>query len=105
VTALRKEPVVTSRHWLFAILSLGPLFAGCATPRTGVAYLQIEDDQIDDGGRAEPVYVDPRVEVLRNEYGRSYLNNGSSIRQTIHVRGPIMIVPAPRATTRPTAAP
>jgi len=77
------------------------LLAGCAQ-RTGVAYIQIENDQSDNGGRAEPVFVDPRVQTLQNEYGRSYLNDGSNIRQTIHVRGPIMIVPAPAAATQPT---
>lgn len=81
------------------LLSAIPLLTGCAQ-RTGVAYIQIENDQSDTGGAAQPVFVDPRVQVLQNEFGRSYLNDGSNIRQTIHVRGPIMIVPAP--TTRTT---
>jgi len=76
------------------LLPLAALAAGC-TDRSGVAYLQIENDQNGNGGRAEPVYIDPRVEVVQNDYARSYLNEGSNIRQTIHVRGPIMIVPAP----------
>jgi len=84
---------------LTLVLSAIPLLTGCAQ-RTGVAYIQIENDQSDTGGAAQPVFVDPRVQVLQNEFGRSYLNDGSNIRQTIHVRGPIMIVPAP--TTRTT---
>lgn len=79
------------------------LVVGCAQ-RSGVAYLQIENDQDDTGGRAEPVYVDARVQVIQNEYGRSYLNDGSNIRQTIRVRGPIMILPAQAPTTRPMPA-
>jgi hypothetical protein len=78
------------------------IITGCAQ-RTGVAYLQIENDQSGNGGRAEPVFVDPRVEVIQNEYARSYLNEGSNIRQTIRIRGPIMIVPAPGSATQPLA--
>jgi hypothetical protein len=86
---------------LLCSIALTPLLAGCAQ-RTGVAYVQIENVQSDDGGRAEPIYVDPRVDAQVNEYGRSYLNNGSNIRQTIRIRGPVMIVPAPpRPATRP----
>jgi hypothetical protein len=88
-------------HLLTPTLLAVSLLAGCAQ-RTGVAYIQIENDQSDTGGRAEPVFVDPRVQTLQNEYGRSYLNDGSNIRQTIHVRGPIMIVPAPAASTQST---
>lgn len=67
---------------------------GCAA-RSGVAYLEIENDQSGSVvGKAEPVYVDPRVEVVSNEYRRSYVNDGSNIRQRIRIRGPIMIVPA-----------
>ena len=73
---------------------------GCAQ-RTGVAYLQIENDQSGNGGRADPVYIDPRVEVVQNDYARSYLNEGSNIRQTIRIRGPVMIVPAPGPATQP----
>jgi hypothetical protein len=90
-----------SKLRLFSACTLLVLaFAGCAN-RTGVAYLQIENDQNGNGGRAEPVYVDPRVEVVQNEYARSYLNEGSNIRQTIRIRGPIMIVPAPGPATQP----
>ena len=71
--------------------------AGCA-PRSGIAYLEIEDDQgLASGGKAEPVFIDPRVEVEQNEYRRSYINNGSNILQKVRVKGPIMIVPAPAA--------
>ena len=87
---------------LVALFTAAPLLTGCAQ-RTGVAYIQIENDQSDTGGRAEPVFVGPRVQTLQNEYGRSYLNDGSNIRQTIHVRGPIMIVPAP--ATQPAGPP
>jgi hypothetical protein len=90
-----------SIHLLTPALLAVSLLAGCAQ-RTGVAYIQIENDQSDTGGRAEPVFVDPRVQTVQNEYGRSYLNDGSNIRQTIHVRGPIMIVPAPPAAPQPT---
>ena len=76
---------------------------GC-TDRSGVAYLQIENDQDSSGGRAEPVYIDPRVEVVQNDYARSYLNDGSNIRQTIRIRGPVMIVPAPGPATQPARA-
>jgi hypothetical protein len=84
---------------LFATL-FSLIVTGCAQ-RTGVGYLQIENDQSGNGGRAEPVFVDPRVEVIQNEYARSYLNEGSNIRQTIRIRGPIMIVPAPGPATQP----
>jgi len=73
---------------------------GCAQ-RTGIAYLEIENDQNGNGGRAQPVFVDPRVEIVQHDYARSYLNEGSNIRQTIRIRGPIMIVPAPAAATQP----
>lgn len=86
---------------LAPLLFLALAATGCAQ-RTGVAYLQIENDQSGNGGRAEPVYVDPHVEVIQNEYARSYLNEGSNIRQTIRIRGPIMIVPAPGPATQPT---
>ena len=80
-----------------ALLLLGLTLAGCAQ-RTGIAYIEIENDQNGNGGRAQPVFVDPRVEIVQNDYARSYLNEGSNIRQTIRIRGPIMIVPAPAAT-------
>ena len=82
------------------LLPLAAIAIGC-TDRSGVAYLQIENDQNGNGGRADPVYIDPRVEVLQNDYARSYLNEGSNIRQTIRIRGPIMIVPAPASATQP----
>jgi hypothetical protein len=85
---------------VLALLTAAPFLAGCAQ-RTGVAYIQIENDQTDTGGPAQPIFVDPRVQVLQNEYGRSYINDGSNIRQTIHLRGPIMIVPAPTPATQP----
>jgi hypothetical protein len=90
------------RRLLLVASSLAPLLlAGCAKP-TGVAYLEIENDQgLGGGGRAEPVYVDPRVEVERNEYRRSYVNNGSNIRQSIRIKGPVMIVPATASATQP----
>ena len=96
---LNMKPQTVLFALLAATLLATLLAAGCAQ-RTGVAYIQIENDQSDTGGAAQPVFVDPRVQVLQNEFGRSYLNDGSNIRQTIHVRGPIMIVPAP--TTRTT---
>jgi hypothetical protein len=83
------------------VLSLAALGLGC-TDRSGVAYLQIENDQSGNGGRADPVYIDPRVEVVQNDFARSYLNEGSNIRQTIRIRGPVMIVPAPGPATQPT---
>jgi hypothetical protein len=83
-----------------ALLLLGFALAGCAQ-RTGIAYIEIENDQNGNGGRAQPVFVDPRVEIVQNDYARSYLNEGSNIRQTIRIRGPIMIVPAPAAATQP----
>ncbi|MDB5322936.1 MAG: hypothetical protein JWN40_4567 [Phycisphaerales bacterium] len=99
--ASRKESDLNLRSSLIcAALPLLALLPGCAS-RTGVAYLQIENDQSGNGGRAEPVYVDPRVEVIQNQYARSYLNEGSNIRQTIRIRGPIMIVPAPGPATQP----
>lgn len=82
------------------ILPLAALAPGC-TDRSGVAYLQIENDQSGNGGRADPVYIDPRVEVVQNDFARSYLNDGSNIRQTTRIRGPIMIVPAPGPATQP----
>jgi hypothetical protein len=81
-------------------LLLIPMITGCAT-RAGIAYLEIENDQsVGDGGKAEPVFVDPRLQVDKNEYRRSYINNGSNILQKIRIKGPIMIVPAP--ATQPT---
>ena len=85
---------------VWILLPLAALASGC-TDRSGVAYLQIENDQSGNGGRAEPVYIDPRVEVVQNDFARSYLNEGSNIRQTIRIRGPIMIVPAPGPATQP----
>jgi hypothetical protein len=82
------------------------LLAGCAS-RTGMGYIEIENDQTEYGAKADPIYVDPRVAVEHNEYRRSYLNDGSNIRQKIVIRGPIMIVPAPppgSTTTQPTNA-
>jgi hypothetical protein len=70
------------------------LLGGCAE-KSGVAYIEIENDQSGSGRPAEPVYVDPRVEIVSNEYRRSQVNQGSNIRQTIRVKGPVMIVPAP----------
>jgi hypothetical protein len=86
-----------------AFLFLASSFAGCAQ-RTGIAYIEIENDQNGNGGRAQPVFVDPRVEIVQNDYARSYLNEGSNIRQTIRIRGPIMIVPAPAAATQAVSA-
>ena len=92
---------VPRRLALFALSIAAPLLAGCAKPN-GIAYLEIQNDQgLGGGGRAEPVYVDPRVEVERNEYRRSYVNNGSNIRQSIRIKGPVMIVPATPAATQP----
>ena len=85
------------------VLALTPLLAaaGCA-PRTGIAYVEIENDQgTMGGGRAEPIWIDPRVEVVRNEYSRSQVNNGSNIRQRTVIRGPVMIVPAMVPATQP----
>lgn len=79
------------RTFLVALLPI--LLAACAN-RSGTAYLEIVNEQ-NSGGKAEPVMVDPRVEVLQNEYRRSYINEGSNIKQRIILRGPIMIVPAP----------
>lgn len=81
------------------VVTLG-LFAGCAA-RSDVAIIEIENDQAGLGKQAEPIYVDPGVQVLANEYRRSSSNDGSNILQKIKVKGPIMIVPAPVAATRP----
>lgn len=67
--------------------------AGCAN-RSKTAYIEIENDQSGVGMQAEPVAVDPRVQVLRNEYQRSSFNEGSNIKQKIILKGPVMIVPA-----------
>ena len=84
----------------FALLALLAAAAGC-TNRSGTAFIEIENDQRTLSVRAEPILIDPRVEVVRNEYQRSYINEGSNIRQKIVIRGPIMIVPLP--TTQPAA--
>jgi uncharacterized lipoprotein YmbA len=77
-----------------AMLALLVTLTGCAS-RSGVAYLEIENDQsASPDTKAMPITVDPRVEVISNEYRRSQVNEGSNIRQTIRIRGPIMIVPA-----------
>jgi hypothetical protein len=103
-----KEHPMKPAALLAASLALAlSLLSGCAT-RTGMGYIEIENDQSEYGGKADPIYVDPRLAVEQNEYRRSYLNDGSNIRQKIVIRGPIMIVPAPPppgaggATTRPT---
>jgi len=76
------------------------IMIGCSG-RTSTAVIEIENDQANVGPRAEPVLVDPRVEVIANEYRRS--SNDSNIIQRIKIRGPIMIVPAPAAGTVPMA--
>jgi hypothetical protein len=81
------------RQALISTFALAAVAAGCAS-RTGVAYIEIENDQTGVADKAEPVYIDPRVEAIGNEYRRSWVNDGSNIRQSIRVRGPIMIVPA-----------
>jgi len=83
---------------LFAIAALS--LAGCAA-RTSTAYIEIENDQAGVTNRAEPIYVAPGVEILQNEYRRSSTNDGSNIIQKIKIKGPIMIIPAPTAATRP----
>jgi hypothetical protein len=94
------------RFLLIATLTVAAALVGGCTDRSGVAYLQIENDQNGgNGGRAEPVYIDPRVEVVQNEYARSYLNQGSNIRQTIRIRGPVMIVPAHAVPAAPATQP
>ena len=83
------------------ITLLVPLFLfGCAG-RTSTAVIEIENDQSGVGSRAEPIFVDPRVEVIANEYRRS--TSDSNVLQKIKIRGAIMIVPAPMAATRPVA--
>lgn len=69
------------------------LTAGCAN-RSKIAIIEIENDQSGMGLQAEPIVVDPRVQVLQNEYRRSSFNEGSNIKQKIILKGPIMIVPA-----------
>ncbi len=92
-----------NRRTFIALVALASfMVTGCAQ-RTGVAYIQIDNDQGSNGGRAEPIFIDPRVDVIQNEYARSYLNQGSNIRQTIRIWGPIMIVPAPGPATQPLA--
>ena len=97
---MRSRPIVL----LVATAAAASIAGGC-TPRPGVAYIEIENDQSAGGaGKAEPVLVDPRVDVAVNEYRRSHLNEGSNIKQRIVIRGPVMIVPAPTApapTTQP----
>ena len=66
---------------------------GCAR-RAGRTYVEIENDQGSVAGPAQPVMVDPRVEVLKNQYQRLYGSDGSSVRQRMVIRGPVMIVPA-----------
>lgn len=78
-----------------------PLSLSACAPRTGVAYIEIQNDQSGNGGKADPIYVDPRLDIAQNEYRRSYLNEGSNIRQKIVIKGPIMIVPAPAPATQP----
>ena len=56
--------------------------------------MDIENDQGSVAGPAQPIMVDPRVEVIKNEYQRLYGSDGSSIRQRMVIRGPVMIVPA-----------
>jgi hypothetical protein len=73
---------------------------GCARP-AGRAYVDIENDQGSVAGSAQPVMVDPRVEVIKNEYQRLYSKDGSSVRQRMVIRGPVMIVPAAPATAQP----
>jgi len=80
---------------LASYLIATPLFTMGCTDRTGTAYIEIVNDQSSLSNKAEPVLVDPRVEVEINEYQRSHLNQGSNIRQRIVIRGPVMIVPAP----------
>ena len=82
------------------LIAIASLLIGCAG-RTNTASIEIENDQNGAGTRADPIYIDPAVEVLGNEYRRSSLNEGSNILQKIKIRGPIMIVPAPKAATRP----
>jgi hypothetical protein len=79
-----------------ALPPLSGLVGGCAE-RSGVAYVEIENDQSASGRPAEPIFVDPSVEIVQNQYRRSQVNEGSNVRQTIRVKGPIMIVPAPPA--------
>jgi hypothetical protein len=82
-----------------ALPLLSGLVGGCAE-RSGVAYIEIEDDQSGTGRPAEPIFVDPSVEIVDNQYRRSRVNDGSNVRQTIRVKGPIMIVPAAPPTPR-----
>ena len=73
--------------------------AGCAK-RAGVAFVEIENDQgRSTGARAEPIAIDPRVEVVKNEFQRLYGPEGSGVRQRIVIRGPVMIVPATASRT------
>ena len=76
-----------------AVPLLSGLVGGCAE-RSGIAYIEIENDQSASGRPAEPIFVDPSVEIVQNQYRRSQVNEGSNVRQTIRVKGPIMIVPA-----------
>lgn len=78
---------------LAAAAALLALAAGCAN-RSKIAVIEIENDQSGMGIQAEPITVDPRVQVLQNEYRRSSFNEGSNIKQKIILKGPIMIVPA-----------
>jgi hypothetical protein len=83
---------------------VGMLAAAGCTDRAGTAFVEIENAQFPAGGRAEPILIDPRVEVVSNQFQRSYINHGSNIKQKIVIRGPVMIVPAPAgaAATQPT---
>jgi hypothetical protein len=76
--------------------------SGCAG-RSSTAFIEIENDQSGRGERAEPIFVDPSLDVVQNEYRRGSSNDGSNIMQKIKIRGPLMIVPAPSAATRPVA--
>jgi hypothetical protein len=97
-TPSQKEPRLNFSRTLFAIAAL--LLTGCAAP-TSTAYIEIENDQNGISNQAQPVYVAPGVQILQNEYRRSSSNDGSNIIQKIKIKGPIMIVPVPAATTRP----
>ena len=75
--------------------------AGCAK-EAGVAFVELENDQgYATGARAEPIAIDPRVEVVKNEFQRLYGKDGSGVRQRIVIRGPVMIVPATASRTTP----
>lgn len=90
------------RRTLPLLFPLAFCLAGCAG-RSSTAFIEIENDQSGAGQRAEPIFVDPSLDVVQNEYRRGSSNDGSNIMQKIKIRGPIMIVPAPSAVTRPVA--